>query len=106
MAEFQNKKTMYKFLRSPLAIIVLLLLSGAVVWGAIDIFQKERETNMKKKTVAENIAELKAREDLLEKQIQDLKTDYGVEKNLRENFGLAKDGEGVIVIPEETPPQD
>ena len=54
------------------------------------------------KKIAENkIKELEQEKEKLSSDIAKLKTDAGIEESIREKFGLAKEGEGVIVIVED-----
>jgi cell division protein FtsB len=76
-----------------LAVIVLVLARG--VWG---IYQKERDTAVKLAQVAREESELEARKMFLESEVARLRTSQGVEEEIRENFGLGTEGEGVIIV--------
>ena len=56
--------------------------------------------------IAENkVQELELEKEKLSSDIAKLKTEKGIEENIREKFGLAKEGEGMIVIVEDKNPQ-
>ena len=42
--------------------------------------------------------DLQKQKDKLSASISDLKTENGVEENIREKFGLVKEGENVIIV--------
>ena len=49
--------------------------------------------------IAENkLADLQKEKEKLSSDISKLKTTSGVEESIRDKFGLAKDGEGLIII--------
>jgi cell division protein FtsB len=56
------------------------------------------ETAKNKKIEEDKITELKQRKDTLTSEIAKLKTEKGVEENIREKFGWVKDGEDMIVV--------
>ena len=57
-----------------------------------------RETINNKKIAEEKIQELQKEKEQLTNNINQLKTDQGIEENIRENLALGKDGEGMVVI--------
>lgn len=76
-----------------LAFVVLMLARG--VWG---IYQKERDTAAKLDQAVREEGELEARKTFLEREVIRLRTREGVEEEVRENFGLGKEGERVIIV--------
>lgn len=57
-----------------------------------------QETAKNKQIIEDKVAALEQQKAKLGTDIQSLQTDQGKEKVFRENFGLAKDGEDMIVI--------
>lgn len=47
-----------------------------------------------------SVIELEERKERLSEEIQHLETKEGVEEEIRENFGFAKEGERVVIIVE------
>ena len=82
-------RAMYVFL------IVFLLFATQATWS---VFGKYQETKENKRHAQKELAELKKRESEVKDRIEHLKTREGVEREIREKFGLAKEGEGVIVV--------
>ena len=58
-------------------------------------------TKENREIVEYKIAELEKGKEKLSSDIAKLQTEEGVEENIREKFGLAKEGEGMIVIVED-----
>jgi len=59
---------------------------------------KMEETSKNRKIVEDKITELEKSKEKLNSDINELKTDQGVEENIREKFGLAKDGENMMMV--------
>ena len=65
------------------------------MWG---VFQKERETQVKKEQRAAVLTEIEQRERVLAEEIDRLNTERGVEEEIRSKFDVARKGEQVLVI--------
>ena len=80
----------------------VLIFLGVVIlvfaWGVLGFMGKMQETVRNKKIAEDKIAELQKQKDKLSSDIAKLKTDAGVEASIRDKFGLAKEGEGLIVV--------
>ncbi|MBI4093334.1 hypothetical protein HY417_00055 [Candidatus Kaiserbacteria bacterium] len=73
--------------------VVLFAISG--VWS---VYKKERETAKRRGEAEVELSELTARRQKLQGDIDTLETDRGLEETLRAQYGLAVEGEGLIVI--------
>ena len=87
----------------------VLVLLGAIIlifaWSVLGFWNKMEETGKNKQAVENKVAELKEQKEKLLADINSLQTEEGKEKFFRENYGLAKEGENVIVVVEDkTPP--
>lgn len=60
--------------------------------------KKEKETTRKKAMVVNQLDLLAKREDLLNKDIDKLKTDIGIEESIRDKYKVAFAGEKVVAI--------
>jgi len=67
----------------------------SATWG---VFEKYRETKIKKEAVLTKLRELETHRNAISKEANRLETEHGVEQELREKYNVAKEGEGVIVI--------
>lgn len=99
MNSFQDKKSDWrKLLESWPSLVILSLL---LVFFAINIilFLGKMIEARKSRDIAENkVAELSDKKDQLHTEINTLNTDKGKESLIREKFGLAREGEGMIVV--------
>jgi cell division protein FtsB len=98
MYDFQQKKKIKKTLYSPivlllLAIIFVMLLRG--VWGVYKKSQISYENLERERNELNKLAE---REKTLNSSIEYLKTEQGIEDEIRTKFRAVKDGEQVAVI--------
>ena len=62
------------------------------------------ETRKNRQRVENKVAELEKEKEKLNSDIAQLKTEEGTEASIREKFGLAKEGEEMIVIVEDMNP--
>ncbi len=79
-----------------LALMAVFILFFA--WSVIKFAGKAQETARNKKIAQEKLTELQKQQSQLGSDIDELNTEKGVEESIREKFGLAKDGEGLVVV--------
>lgn len=91
-------------MRRRLVILVLLLLVAGGVRGVWGVYKKEQDSRALRREAEAQVAQLKEREASLRRDMAALKSERGVEEVLRQDYELAKEGEEVIVIVENTPP--
>lgn len=75
-----------------------VVLMGGAVWG---VYQKERETKEKRQVAEAERDTTRAHEDALRAEVHRLETPRGIEEELRTQFELSKEGEGLIVLVEQ-----
>ena len=83
---------------------VLVFLGGLLLfftWGVIGFMGKMQTTRENRKMAENKVAEIRKEKENLSLDIENLKTEDGKERIFRENFGLAKEGEGLIVVVED-----
>ncbi len=79
--------------------IILLFISCILLARSLwDIYQKNRQSNTRADTARAQLDKLIERRDLLDKNLQRIKSSAGVEAELRSKFDVAKDGENLLVI--------
>ncbi|TSC86431.1 MAG: hypothetical protein G01um10148_417 [Parcubacteria group bacterium Gr01-1014_8] len=100
MRPFLERKDPVRLLRRRLLIVCLLLLIAVTVRGVWGVYKKEHESRVLRDEAEIQLADLRAREASLRGDISKLKSDRGMEEVLREEYELAKHGEGLIVIVE------
>lgn len=86
----------------------MLILVAVAVRGVWGVYQKERESRQLREEAEFQLEGLEGREAALRSDLAALKSDRGMEEVLREEYELAKEGEGLIVIvePPAPPPQE
>src|SRR3989344_5536068 len=101
MRSFQQKRKWRNLMQSR---PVLVFLGGLLLFftGGVIGFMGKMQTTRENRKMAENkVAELRKEKENLSLDIENLKTEDGKERIFRENFGLAKEGEGLIVVVED-----
>lgn len=98
MRNFQQKRGWRNILHSKPVLALLGILVLFFAFGVIS-FMGKMQLTIENKNIAENkLTELEKEKVKLSADISELNTQSGVEKSIREKFGLAKEGEGVIVV--------
>jgi len=100
--EFKKNNQKYKFWHSPIVLLVLFIFLIFFIYNIIGLLEKERETSHKKELALEQLSELRSREDALNKDILKFKTEEGQEEIIREKYQVAKEGEKMVVIVDES----
>ena len=85
-----------------LALLALVVVVAIGVWG---VYGKERESHALRRESEAQLADLEGRKAQLQTDIAKLKTDRGMEAALREQYQLAKSGEGLVVIVDPPTPE-
>jgi cell division protein FtsB len=106
MKNFERNRGRKNILESPPALALLGIVVLVFAWSVIRFWGKMAETR-KNKDIAEAKTEaLLEQKDALRSDIEKLRTDRGKEEFFRENYGLAKEGEDVIVIVDKAPEKE
>src|SRR3989338_3662928 len=98
MFNFREKRIFERILYSKAmlgALSILFFFALSAVWG---VYEKYHEAKRNKDTARAEQESMTERVRSLESEVTLLKTDRGIEKKIREEFGFAKEGEGVILI--------
>ncbi len=101
MRNLQGKSKIKRFLESWPVVITLSLLMVFFTWQLFGFWSKLEDTKLNRQNSEDRLNELKASQENLVKSIASLETEEGIDENIRNKFGLAKEGEGVIVIVED-----
>lgn len=102
MRNTREKTRWINFFHSKPVLGILTVLFFLSAWSIIGFWGKMEDTRRNKEMAQEKLLELEQSKAKLESDIAKLETDRGVEEVLRENFGLAREGEGLIVVVEDT----
>lgn len=105
MKSFQHKRGLagygtswHNILQSKPVLVLLGILLLAFAWGVVGFMGKMQTTRENRELAENKLAELQKEKDALSANIAKLKTESGVEASIRDKFGLAKEGEGVIIV--------
>ena len=98
MKNFQQKSKFARILESKIFLFVLFVIIVFISFSVITLVIKAKETFKNKNIAEQKMTELQSQKEKLVKDIKQLNTENGIEENIRDKFGLAKDGEGVVVI--------
>lgn len=98
MLNFKEKRTIKRFLYSKITIALLALILVFLLNSAWGVYKKARIAYENKERVSEDLIELQEREMSLLASIEKLKTERGIESEIREKFGVVRNGEEVVVI--------
>ncbi|MEI8270399.1 MAG: septum formation initiator family protein [bacterium] len=98
MRNFQEKNKFKKFLQSKPVLVILTIMVFLFAWNIVNLTIKLQETYKNKNIEQQKIFELENRKIKLSTDIEKLGTDNGKEEVIRENFGMVKEGEQVVVI--------
>ncbi len=102
MKEFQERNKQKK--RSKLVLLFMLVLVVFLARGSMSTYFKERDSRIEVDRVMREKAELEKRYLVMSEQSEALKSDIGIESEIRSKFDVVKEGEGVIVIVEKDTP--
>ena len=101
MRSFQQKQRWRNIMESRPVLILFAVVLLVFAWSVLSFLGKMRTTRENKELAQAKVVELREKKEKLSTDIDKLNTDEGKEQIFRENFGLAKAGEGLIVIADE-----
>jgi len=101
MRNLQGKSKLKRFFESWPVLIVLSFLMVFFTWQLFGFWNKLQDTKQNRQNSEDKLSELRASYASLANSISSLETEEGIDENIRNKFGLAKEGEGVIVIVED-----
>ncbi len=98
MLEFYQQKSLRSYLRTPLALIILVIVCLFLARIVYERYSISRD--MAARTVAEEIEleSLIERKEQLEEKVEYLSNERGIEAEMRRNFDVARAGEQVVII--------
>ena len=94
----QHKRGWMDILQSRPVLLVLSIMVLIFAWSVFGFLGKMQTTRENRQMAESQLIELEKAKEKLSSDIAKLKTDEGVEESIRKKFGLAKEGEGVIII--------
>ena len=101
MQPFQERKKIRKILYSKVTLLVLFIACALVARGAWGIHQKALIAGSERNQALVAQKELQERTGELEASLLRLKSEQGIEEELRQKFTVAQPGESVVVVIDE-----
>jgi cell division protein FtsB len=98
MLDFYEKRRFRRLLYSKVTLIILGLIIIWLLFAVWNMYQKERDTRLKRIEQKQVLDELKGRETALQEEIERLSTERGIEAEVRSKFEVGKEGEKVFII--------
>jgi cell division protein FtsB len=98
MRSFQQKRGFKNVLNSRPVLVFLGVLVVFFAFGVIGFMGKLQLTEANRKNAENKVAELEKEKSTLTSDIAKLETKSGIEESIREKFGLAREGEKMIII--------
>jgi cell division protein FtsB len=98
MKNSSQKSNLKRILYSRIVLFLLGVLLLFFAWGVFGFMNKMKTTTENKKILLGKIMDLQNKKEKLTTDIEKLKTEEGIEENIRTKFGLAKEGEEMTVV--------
>lgn len=98
MIDFQQKRHFKKIIYSKISFLILFILTIFLGRATYDIYKKSQLSYDNYMVVKRDYDSLNARKDMLGSEINRLKTDTGIEEEIRSKFNVAKPGETVVTV--------
>ncbi len=98
MMDFQKKKKIRSVLYSPLVVGLVGLVALYAVYSTFSVYEKMAKSRDDMEASQKSLLALDQKNQQIDNEISDLQTSQGLEKEIREKFGVAKPDERVAVI--------
>ncbi len=85
-------------MRSPVVVVFLLLICFLLLRVVFDRYHIAKEMADRRAQDEKELTELEDRKEALEKRVEYLSHDRGIEAEMRRNFDVAEPGEKVVII--------
>jgi len=81
-----------------MAVVLFIVLSVIALKATIGMYGKYRESAARRSVSERQLAELQARAEVLSTDIERLKTPGGVEREIRQQFSVVREGEEMAIV--------
>lgn len=98
MREFQDKRKWRKYIFSNTTIYILAILIIFVLYGIWSAFNIKEKATSRESASLNTLEDLLLRKDVLENKISNLSTSRGLEEEIRDKFRVAREGEKMLII--------
>jgi cell division protein FtsB len=104
MKEFQERAKTRRKRRSKILLLFMFLILIFLAKGAYSAYAKESESRVEVERSLKEKETLDKRYQVMSEQSDELKSNVGIESEIRNKFDVAKPGEGVIIIVDKAAP--
>lgn len=101
MKQGQYKTRLQMIIYSRPFLVVFFLLIIIFLVKVFELYQKDRIVTKEKNTVMNEAQALQAKAESLRTDIESLSTERGIEQAIRDKFRVVKEGESIVVIPDQ-----
>ena len=98
MFDFYQRRKLRSFLSLPITRVVLLILAFLMIWAAYTRYEKLVLVAGRRDEVEAEVQRLREHKETLQKQVDYLSDERGIEAEMRRQFDVALPGERVVVI--------
>jgi len=98
MIPFQERKKLRKILYSRVTLVVLAVVLFGVARGAWNIHQKAEIARSERDIASHTLSDLESRTAELKTSLVRLKSERGMEEEVRQKYTVAKPGEEVVIV--------
>ena len=98
MLNFYQKRSWRTVLYSPITLTFLMMIFLYLAYVTYNRYVIEREMSSRQLDAENELKTLEQRRDTLQKKVDYLSNDRGIEAEMRRNFDVAREGEKVVII--------
>lgn len=98
MREYQQKKRFKRRIFSKISIVLLAVILFFLARATYNVYKKDNESSANLARANASLSDTEARYAALTKEDARLKTEEGIEEEIRHKFQVSKEGEKVIVV--------
>lgn len=103
MRELQQRQKFKRRLYSTPALLALLVVTILIARGTYSVWQKKVSSQAYVTSLEAKVAELNTEEVDVTQNMASLGTESGIEKEVKEKYNVAKEGEHVVILVDPTP---
>lgn len=98
MLDFHEKRKLKGYLFSKYVAGALMLVSALLSLSVYERYEAERKMAGKREELAHELNTLESRAAALESEVSRLKSDRGIEEEIRDRYEVSKQGEKIVII--------
>lgn len=98
LLDFQQKRRFRNIFYSKITISILTVLCIYAIYSTFRVYGKMKDSALNLSKTEEKVFELEAKKKELDGKIERLKTEDGIEKEIRSKFAVAKENESMVII--------